>query len=101
MSNFIRVAALEEVPEDTGKMVEVDGQEIALYRQGGEVFALYNVCPHAGGPLAEGGVHDGRVVCPWHGWEFNLKTGACSFNSSIKQPIFKVKVEHGEVFIRK
>ena len=100
MSNFIRVAALNEIPEDTGRRVEVDGQEIALFRQGSAVFALYNVCPHAGGPLAEGGIREGSVICPWHGWEFQLKTGACSFNPSIKQPVFKVKVENGEVFVQ-
>ena len=100
MSHYIQVAFLDEIPEDTGKRVEVDGQEIALYRQGSEVFALYNTCPHAGGPLAEGGVREGHAICPWHGWEFNLKTGACSFNPSIKQPVYKVKVEGQGVFVQ-
>ena len=100
MPSFIRVAALTEIPTDTGKMVEVDGQTVALYRQQDNVFALYNVCPHAGGPLAEGGVREGQAICPWHGWEFDLKTGACSFNPSIKQAVYKVKVENGEVFIQ-
>lgn len=100
MAEFIRVASLSEIPDDAGKLVEVDGQEIALFKNGSEVCAIHNMCPHAGGPLSEGGMREGNAICPWHGWEFNLKTGLCSFNPAIKVPVFKVKVEGDDVFVR-
>jgi len=100
MSEWIRVAAADEVPADTGKLVEVDGQEIALFKSNGEVCAIHNLCPHAGGPLSEGGVREGHVMCPWHAWEFNLKTGECAFNPAIKVPVFKIKTANNDVFIQ-
>jgi len=100
MAEYSKVCKLSELPEGEGKLVEVDGSEIALFKDGGEVCAVHNICPHAGGPLSEGGVREGQVVCPWHGWEFNLRTGVCAFNPVIKVPVFKVKVEGDEVFVR-
>ena len=66
-----------------------DGRPIALFNVDGEIFALDNTCPHAGGPLGEGSL-DGEVVsCPWHGWKFNVKTGDC-----LKNPIEDWRVTH-------
>ncbi len=100
MSDYIKVAKLSDIPLDSGKRVDVDGTEIALFKDRGEVCALYNLCPHAGGPLAEGGVRDGHAICPWHGWEFDLRTGASSFNDTLKTPVFKVRVEGEDVFVK-
>ena len=99
MSEYIRVASVDEVIEGAGKLVEIDGQEIALFKSNGEICAIHNLCPHAGGPLSEGGVRDGHVMCPWHGWEFNLKTGACAFNPAIKVPVFKTKKMGNDILI--
>ena len=100
MAEYIKVCKLAEIPEDAGKLVEADGSEIALFRNQGEVYAVHNICPHAGGPLSEGGIREGQVICPWHGWEFNLRTGACAFNPVIKVPVFKVKVEDDDVWVK-
>ena len=100
MSEFIKVAKKADIPEDTGFLVEVDGKEVALFKCDGEVKALYNACVHAGGPLAEGGVQEGLVTCPWHGWDFDLKTGVCTFNDAFKQPTFEVKEEGDDIFVK-
>ena len=99
MAEFVKVAKKSEIPEDTGKRVEVNSKEIALFKVDGKVHAIYAHCPHQGGPLDEGGCTNGLVMCPWHGWEFNVKTGACTFNDAIKQPVFKVKEEGDEVWV--
>ncbi len=99
MGEFVKVAQKSEIPEDTGKLVEVDGKEIGLFKVKGKVYALYNACIHVGGPLADGGVHGKSVMCPWHGWEFDLATGKCSFNESVKQPTFKVKEEGEDIYV--
>ena len=99
MSGFVKVAQKSEIPDDTGKLIELDGQPIALFKVEGKVHAIYQICPHQGGPLDEGGI-DGKVVtCPWHGWEFDVTSGTCEFNDSIKQPTFNVKEEGDDVYI--
>ena len=99
MAQFVKVAKKNEIPDDSGKLVQVNGQDIALFKVEGKVHAIYSVCPHQGGPLDEGGL-DGKVAtCPWHGWQFDVTTGLCEFNPSIKQPVFKVKEEGEDVYV--
>ena len=78
MSRFLKAASLADLPPGASTVVEVEGTEVALFNQGGAVYALDNTCPHAGGPLAEGTMEEGKVECPWHGACFDLKTGASS-----------------------
>ena len=78
MSRFVKAASLADVPPGASRLVEIEGKEIALFNVGGVLYALANTCPHAGGPLAEGTVEEGRVECPWHGAQFDLKTGSSS-----------------------
>ena len=78
MSRFVKVAALVDVPLGSSKWIEVEGKEVALFNVGGALYALDNLCPHAGGPLAEGTVEGQEVECSWHGARFNLKSGASS-----------------------
>lgn len=99
MAQFVKVAKKSEIPEDTGKLVQVNGKDIALFKVAGKVHALYQVCPHQGGPLDEGGLDGNVVTCPWHGWQFDITTGECVFNESIKQPTFNVKEEGDDVYI--
>ena len=99
MPEFVKVCKKSEIPDDTGKLVQVKGKDIALFKNNGKVCALYAHCPHAGGPLDEGGITDGKVTCPWHGWEFSLESGACGFNPSIKQPTFPVKEEGDDIYV--
>jgi len=100
MSEFVKVARKDEVPEDTGKRVEVNGREIALFKKDGRVYAIDHVCPHAGGPLAEGALNGGMAMCPWHGWEFSITTGECAFNSAIRVETFSVREEDGDVYVK-
>ena len=78
MGRFVKVASLADVPPGATTVVVVEGKEIALFNHGGTVYALDNTCPHAGGPLAEGTLEQDLVECPWHGAQFNLKTGSSS-----------------------
>lgn len=72
------LAKVQDIPE--GKAIVVmsaQDKEIALFKIDGKIFAINNECPHAGGPLGEGDISDCIVTCPWHAWEFNIKTGDC------------------------
>jgi nitrite reductase/ring-hydroxylating ferredoxin subunit len=70
-----RVCASHELNE--GQSVEVvhNGDVIAIYRHAGVLYAIDGVCMHQGGPLARGRLVDGTVICPWHGWQYDLSTG--------------------------
>jgi len=75
MSDFVTVAAVNEIPPGSGKTVDVNGVRIALFNVNGTFYAVDNTCPHAGGPLGEGYLTGAIVECPWHGWAFDVKTG--------------------------
>lgn len=70
-----RVAAVDELADDGVKSVEAGGKRIALTRFEGRYGALDRTCPHNGGPLDEGCIEYGALVCPWHGHEFHPLTG--------------------------
>ncbi len=81
-------------------MEAVVGERIvALFNIGGEYFALDGVCPHQGGPLAEGELTGCVVTCPWHSWQFDVRTGQHQLNRNVIQPWFQTKVEDGGVWV--
>jgi len=75
MSEFVTVAKVSDIPPGTGRTVEVHGVWIALFNVNGTFYAVDNTCPHSGGPLGEGYLDGDIVECPWHGWQFNVRTG--------------------------
>lgn len=99
MAEYVRVASVNELPTDTGYVVEVGGQEIALFKVGEEVYAIENECPHREGPLGEGELEEDIVTCPFHAWQVNVRTGEVVFNPNIRARTFPCKVEGGEVFV--
>ena len=99
MSNFVKVATKAEVEPGLGKKVEVNGKEIALFNVGGNFCAIDDTCPHRGGPLSEGSMEDNVVTCPWHGWQYDVKTGACLTNPGVSQNKYEVKVEGNDILI--
>jgi nitrite reductase (NADH) small subunit len=62
-------------------------------------MALDNVCPHRGGPLAEGSVEHGKIVCPWHQWEFDLATGEATHSPAAKATSFPLRIEGDDVLV--
>ncbi|HZN58453.1 MAG TPA: Rieske 2Fe-2S domain-containing protein [Planctomycetota bacterium] len=75
MAEFRKVACLSDLPPGTSRRVEVEGRGVALFNVSGQLYAIAERCPHRGGPLSEGTVSGGNIVCPWHGWTFDVVTG--------------------------
>ncbi|WP_059439276.1 Rieske 2Fe-2S domain-containing protein [Anaeromyxobacter sp. PSR-1] len=90
-----RVGRLQDLPDGHGWLVEIEGQEIALFRRGERVHALDNVCPHRGAALAFGDVRGEVVYCPLHAWPFQLATGACPEFPEASVRTFPVHVGEG------
>jgi nitrite reductase/ring-hydroxylating ferredoxin subunit len=100
MSLWKRVARVDECPAGQAIEVVVDDQMVALFNVDGTFHALDGVCPHQGGPLGHGQLDGCVVTCPWHGWQFDVRSGKNRLSENIIQPSFPCKVEAGHVYIR-
>ncbi len=95
----MKVAETSDLAPGQGKVVQVNGKAIALFNADGKFYAIDNTCLHRGGPLGEGDL-DGKIVtCPWHGWQYDVTTGANEMNPSIKVATVPVSVEGSAVFV--
>jgi nitrite reductase/ring-hydroxylating ferredoxin subunit len=97
----LRVIHAADLQEDRGQRVCAFGEEIALFRRGGRVFAVGAVCPHRQGPLDQGWIRDGAIVCPHHGWCFDLETGARVGAPATRIPVYEVREDRGELLLKK
>lgn len=95
----VKVASLHDVLPGSSLVVEANGESIALFNCGGEIVALGNVCPHAGESLGEGTIEGDIVVCPGHGWEYDLRSGACMTIPGESVPRFPVSVEGDAILV--
>jgi len=100
MSKLINVAKTSAIPEGQAAAFEVEGKKIAIFNVDGTFHALDDTCPHAGAPLSSGYVQDGRVGCPWHGADFDLRTGAvlCPPARGGVQ-VYPVKIDGEDLFL--
>lgn len=99
MEKWARAARASEIPSGSGRTVELEGRKIAIFNLGGRFYALDDTCPHRGGPLGEGSLEGNLVTCPWHGWQYDVTTGAHARNPDIRIRSYPSKVENGEVFV--
>ena len=100
MTDRIRVAPLEELPDGRGVRVEASGRRIAVFRLGDQVYAIGDRCSHAEASLSEGEVFEGAVECPRHGSEFDLATGKPgSFPATKPVETYAVVIDDGVVFL--
>jgi nitrite reductase (NADH) small subunit len=95
---FVRVAATAEIPVGQGTLIDVGGVTLALFNAGGGRFhATSPLCPHEDGPLAEGWIEGDAVVCPWHGFDFELGTGRCRVDEGLAITVYPVRVTGGDI----
>jgi len=101
MSEYRTVARVEAVPEGQGRSFSVEGRIVAVFRQGGEYFAINDLCPHMGASLASGHFEDGAVTCPWHAWRFSVCDGTWLDNPKVRTDSYPVRIEgeHIQVLI--
>ncbi len=97
MAEFVNAASLSDLAPGSCKAVEVAGKMIALFNVNGTVCALDNTCLHQGGPLGEGMLEGDVVTCPWHMWEYNVRTGEKVDRPSLKVVTYEVRVEGNEI----
>ena len=95
-----RVGRMDDLPACQLKLVEAGGTRVVLARVHDEVFACSDECPHQGGPLSEGRLSGARLACPWHGWMYDVRTGACALPArGAAVPSYPVRVEASDVWV--
>lgn len=99
MAKKIKVAQVSDLAPGEGKVVQADGENIALFNVEGRFYAIHNTCLHRGGPLGEGELDDTVVTCPWHGWQYDVTTGANVRNPAVQVAGFSVKVEGSDIVV--
>lgn len=100
MSEWIKVARVGEIPDGTGLEVMAGNAVVALFRVNGTICAMDGICPHAGGPLAQGLLENETLTCPWHGWQFNVPTGRHCLTATLTHKTFPVEVREDEVWVQ-
>jgi len=114
------VGRVEDFADDVRKGVVIDGREVFVFQRGDRFYAFENNCPHRGGPVGEGTligrveavVNEKRevvmetfsettinIVCPWHGYEFNIADGVCAADRRIRLRRYRVFEEDGKVYV--
>jgi nitrite reductase/ring-hydroxylating ferredoxin subunit len=119
MPEHVVVARGDDIAEGSRAVVDIEGEEIGIFRVGGDLVAYGNYCAHAGGPVCQGMVirrveerldeakrslgdafsEDLHVVCPWHGYEYNLRTGAHPADPTIRLRGYRVFERDGDVVV--
>lgn len=109
------VADLDELEEAKAKIVSVAGRSIGIFKSNGKVYAVRNLCPHKRAPICRGqlrgtflpsdpssfvfGMENLVLQCPWHGWEFNLETGAALCGQTARLTLYPVTMQDRSVFL--
>ncbi len=96
---FVKVGSLSSLPPGSMRSAEAGGIELAVCNINGEVHAIGNTCPHAGGPLSEGALNGNMVTCPWHAWEYDCRTGQNDFDPDVKVPVYAVRVDGDDILV--
>lgn len=97
--DFQPVARADEIEPGSLACVRVGEQDVTLARVGDEFFATQGHCLHLEGPLCQGRLEGHVLSCPWHGWQYDVRTGENEFDRAIVLETFEVEVEDGEVRI--
>ena len=100
MPDWKKIASQSDLPgEGEAREFTVGEKVICVANIDGVYSAMDNVCVHRGGPLGQGVILDGKVVCPWHGWMYDPKTGAADVNPDARVQVYPIKVEGEDVLI--
>lgn len=91
------VANVADVPPGRGIEAVAGDRIVALFNVEGEFFALDGVCPHQGGPLGKGDLQGCILTCPWHGWQFDVRSGEFQLRKTLVQPKFNTRVVDGQI----
>lgn len=99
--NFVTVAKVGTIPEGEGRSFQIGERLVAVFLQGGEYFAIDDLCPHMGASLGAGYLdEEGVVTCPWHAWRFCVRDGKWVDNPSLGVDTFEIRILGDQIQVR-
>lgn len=99
MSEEVKIASVDDVPEGSAIMTEVSGVMIAVFNINGEIYAIENTCPHRGSSLADGFIDGKTVTCSNHDWKFDLETGQGIMPPSQGIKTYPVDIRDNDIYV--
>jgi nitrite reductase/ring-hydroxylating ferredoxin subunit len=96
---FVDVCSVDEIEEGRARVATLAGERVAIFRHGGAISAVSNVCRHQNGPLGEGRVIDGCITCPWHGYQYRPEDGRSPPPFTEKVETYRVKLAGRRVLV--
>jgi nitrite reductase (NADH) small subunit len=101
MSDYLKLTTESELPPvNEAREFSIGDKTVCVANVDGTITAMDNICLHRGGPLGQGVIDRGKVICPWHGWEWNASSGEAAHNPAVKVPVYALKIENGDVLIK-
>jgi nitrite reductase (NADH) small subunit len=101
MSEFVRICSKDDLPASgQAREITVAERMLCIANENGALSVMDNVCPHRGGPLGQGMLEGGKVICPWHGWAFDLQSGEAVHTPQVKVPMYEIKVDGEDVLAK-
>lgn len=97
--DWIYVCRLEDMEDTRAKMIIVDQERVAVYKYGNKLSAVHNVCKHQNGPLGDGKIVDGCIVCPWHGYQYLPENGSAPAPFTEKLATYSLKIEGSKIYL--
>ena len=98
-NDFVEICSVEEIANDRAKIVMINNENIAVYKHDGKISAVNNICRHQHGPLGEGKIVDGCIVCPWHGYQYLPHNGQSPAPFTEKLETYDVKIVDGKIYV--
>jgi nitrite reductase (NADH) small subunit len=96
---FTRICKITDLKAGCAKGVEINGNSVALFNIDGSYHAINDICGHRGGPLSEGELDGTTVICPWHGWRYNVTNGENELLPALPTEKYQLKVEDDDILI--
>jgi nitrite reductase/ring-hydroxylating ferredoxin subunit len=96
---LVNFGPARDLPPGASRQVEYGPLTLVLCNHDGVIRALDGLCPHRNGPLGHGAFANGRLVCPWHAWEFDCVTGQYDYDPSIRLATYPVLLQHGHILV--
>jgi nitrite reductase (NADH) small subunit len=96
---FVRAGTMSDVPPGTIREFQVERKSVAVANVDGQIHAINGVCMHRGGPLGDGPLEGPVVTCPWHGWQYDVRTGKVGQNPAAGVECYVVEVRGEEIFV--
>jgi nitrite reductase (NADH) small subunit len=96
---LVKVGSLAALPPGSVMEALVGDGTYAICNARGEIHALDGICPHAGGPLGQGALHGTTLVCPWHAWEYDCRSGANEMDDGLRLPKVPVTIQGDDILI--